>query len=1734
MAYVSDFEYGTGSLINSGELPGELDGRYILTAAHLNPNGIETKILFELPRLGNRVAVEIPIPANAGANVYTINHPGFDTAEFNANPQNLGTQDDIALWRLVDPVNPSPNRPLVAPFGAQQYRLNTETDEVAIPATTEYTIAGYGATGIGTNGEQATPVPVKRAGRNIFDQLGTTLRNQVARLTIGENPVQLRWQNAIQAGNLTQASTRGDVLVALESIQLNDGTRPLMGNVTIQSTPDFPGSFWITFTNALGARPIPIDENWLAANGVLVPVVKVGTTLAQAPSNNENTLIADFDSGQARNDAMGLLFGVAKPDGSGQLGVAPDTEEQSITISGADGGTFQLGFRRSAAGAEPPFLVTGNIPRNATALQVQEALRQLAPLAQVTVVAEANGGPYTVYFGGALAGVDVNPMVGSSESLTSTNPLDVQRIRIDTRLQGSDEVGFGHGDSGAPLLIADRIFGVAQFVVSLGGAPPVASPGFSVYGSLDGAARVSSYARPGGFIPATIAAIPQNDLVLDMKYQVAGVGTVNDPVTIRAFLDPQNNQWLELHVTDTANTLLTGTYWRGLKSQLRSLTIRGTEFGDDTIIVDGNLGIPVVVEGRGGANSLTINDTVSNVINRRYSIAGDATTMKNTVIFEIPGRDITFASIQTFELKASDFRASAYLTPLVGVTNLKVIGGIGESNAFTIAGTTSAITRIEGRGSADQFYVQASGAGTATTILGSAGWDRFYVSGPAANQNLDAILGTVAVNGNGGLLDELEVNDRRAWVLQTYLVRADFAGRDTPVGKGTAYSGIKTIRLYTSMGNDTINIQGTAAGASTLIYAGDGVDWFKIGNATNTVSDVLGRLMVDGEGQGADITINDQGSARRRPFTDERIGAPNTIFTTFPTGVVVQQRNFNSRTRQILTALLEGPGGNDVRIGGGWPLTTTEVFGSADADSFLLGNAANFVIAADARTINQLNGEFILNGGDGTDYVEIEDSWSRIAATFTIGTDTVSGGRGAGFQSTLDSVENVAIYAGSGGDTFVLNSPSLSRDYLVAAGDGYDTAVVALGITATPKVLLSDLERVQVTAGTLDLGEDLRLRDYSQSSTGTLKLHVGSGSALGHLIVSGGVTLAGTLTLDVTTAPTADAIMLIEKTGTGDIIGSFTGYAEGAAVTLSGHAYNISYHGGNGNDVVLRSIRVTGMSPISGTTTGAQAVWLSGAGFSSANITSVAFDGVAAPWFHVNSDSEIVALTPAHGAGAVNVTVHWGGGSLSASGTTQYTYVASGKAQVLNLTTSADPSTAGNAVTFTATRMTGASATSASFYLDGVLQTTLTFNGSGIAQWTTSALAAGRRVVSATAGAGNSSVDQIVRAAPSFTSANATTFTVGTVGGFPVTTSIAGYPAANFSIAGTMPAGTDWIDNFDGTMTLFGSAEVGMGGVYPLTLSATNGVGSPVTQAFTLTMNERPRFLSDDMAEFQVGTNTTFSALAVGYPNAIAMGLLGTLPDGLTFTNGGNGTATIGGTPATGTGGTYYLTLTANNGVGSPREQTFTIRVSSPPVVLSVTPNGNIGALAGVQHSRVASLVVVFDQAVELDANAFALSLHTNNVSFSGVNYANGYGTLPTSLELVTEDNITWIVTFVGNTDDGEDGYNSIRDGVYDLNIIAAKVHSLGVPDFDMAAGSTFAFHRLYGDVNATMTPDGGTEGVDFVTIVSTADYFAFSSAFNNLAEYQAFLDFTGNGHIAIDDRFQFLSRFNKPLIWRV
>ncbi len=121
----------------------------------------------------------------------------------------------------------------------------------------------------------------------------------------------------------------------------------------------------------------------------------------------------------------------------------------------------------------------------------------------------------------------------------------------------------------------------------------------------------------------------------------------------------------------------------------------------------------------------------------------------------------------------------------------------------------------------------------------------------------------------------------------------------------------------------------------------------------------------------------------------------------------------------------------------------------------------------------------------------------------------------------------------------------------------------------------------------------------------------------------------------------------------------------------------------------------------------------------------------------------------------------------------------------------------------------------------------------------------------------------------------------------------------------------------------------------------TNSVGIATTTAVILTVQTMPVITSVNSAAFSIGQVGSVTVTATGSPTP-TLTESGALPNGVAFTDHGNGTATLAGAPSAGTQGTYLFTMTAHNGVGSDFTQSFTLTVNpvpSPPAPPPVPPS---------------------------------------------------------------------------------------------------------------------------------------------------------------------------------------------------
>ncbi len=152
---------------------------------------------------------------------------------------------------------------------------------------------------------------------------------------------------------------------------------------------------------------------------------------------------------------------------------------------------------------------------------------------------------------------------------------------------------------------------------------------------------------------------------------------------------------------------------------------------------------------------------------------------------------------------------------------------------------------------------------------------------------------------------------------------------------------------------------------------------------------------------------------------------------------------------------------------------------------------------------------------------------------------------------------------------------------------------------------------------------------------------------------------------------------------------------------------------------------VTGVNPNTGPPGGGTSVTISGDNFTGA--TAVKFGANSASTFNVVSPAQIIATAPA-GTGTVDVTVTTPGGASATGGADQYSYAAAGS--TITLSSSQNPSSAGQAVRFTAT-VNGVAPTGTVTFFDGGTQIgTATLTG-GAASITTAALSTGTHSITA-------------------------------------------------------------------------------------------------------------------------------------------------------------------------------------------------------------------------------------------------------------------------------------------------------------------------------------------------------------------------------------------------------------------
>ncbi|MDN4613099.1 putative Ig domain-containing protein [Leifsonia sp. F6_8S_P_1B] len=372
-------------------------------------------------------------------------------------------------------------------------------------------------------------------------------------------------------------------------------------------------------------------------------------------------------------------------------------------------------------------------------------------------------------------------------------------------------------------------------------------------------------------------------------------------------------------------------------------------------------------------------------------------------------------------------------------------------------------------------------------------------------------------------------------------------------------------------------------------------------------------------------------------------------------------------------------------------------------------------------------------------------------------------------------------------------------------------------------------------------------------------------------------------------------------------------------------------------------------------------------------------------------------------------------------------------------------------------------------------------SGSGATTFTASTV--GPATVTAALDQARVATPVTVAAPPAITSASTVPGALGVASSFTVTTT--GYPVPTLAASGSLPAGVTFTDNGNGTATIAGT-PTGQARDYPITVTAANGVGSPATQALTYAMTAAPAFTSANSATFTTGVAGSFTVTTSGRPTP-TISRTGALPNGLTFTDNGDGTATIAGTPANGTGGQGGLVFTAANGQGSAT-QSFTLTVQQPPAFTS----GWVGT------ARIGT--------------PFSFPITTSGYPAAAIALT---GTLPSGL--VFTDNGSGVATISG-TPTGSGGVSTVTltatgagspaTGTLTLNVHQAPAVTLNPAAQAVTDGSTASFTATASGFPAPTvqwqrSTDGGANYANLAGATSTTYSFT-AGAQNDGALYRA------------------------------
>jgi hypothetical protein len=724
--------------------------------------------------------------------------------------------------------------------------------------------------------------------------------------------------------------------------------------------------------------------------------------------------------------------------------------------------------------------------------------------------------------------------------------------------------------------------------------------------------------------------------------------------------------------------------------------------------------------------------------------------------------------------------------------------------------------------------------------------------------------------------------------------------------------------------------------------------------------------------------------------------------------------------------------------------TTTSVkFGSTTAASFTVTSSTTIKAVTKAHAAGTVTVSVTSAGGTATSATDFKFVAAPTITSFTPGTGTTSGGvtvtitgtnltgatainfgttTAASFtvtsSTTIKAVTrshvagtvtvSVTTVGGTATSTshfrYVAPIPTITS---FTPGTGTTSGGVTVTVTGTGFIGATAVKFGTTTAASFTVTGPTTIKAVTRThAAGTVKISVttagGTGTSTGEFTF---VPPPPTVTSFTPTTGTTSGGTTVTITGTNFSGSGFTttsvkfGTTTAASYTVTGPTtikavtrthvagtvkISVTTAGGTGSSsasfrFVAPVPTITSFTPTAGPTAGSTTVTITGTGFIGA--TSVKFGATTAASYTVTGPTTIKAVTKAHSAGTVTVSVTTVGGT--ANSTADFIFVP--PPTVTSLTPTAGPSTGGTAVTITGTNFKGSNFTTTSVKFGSTTAASFTVTSSTTIKAVTKAHAAGTVTVSVTSAGGTatSATDFKFVAAPTITS-----FTPGTgttSGGVTVTitgTNLTGATAINF---GTTTAASFTVTS---STTIKAVTRSHVAGTVTVSVTTVGG---------TATSTSHFRYVAPipTITSFTPGTGTTSGGVTVtvtgtGFIGATAVKFGTTTAASFTVT----GPTTIKAVTRTHAAGTVKISVTTAGGTGT---STTNFRFVAPvPTIVTVTPLE--GPATGGTTVTITGTGLIGATAVKFGATTAASYTVTGPTTITAVTRAHAAGTVAVSV----------------------------------------------------------------------------------------------------------------------------------------